>query len=581
MTTTRRGFSRALLRRFANAGRSAVALLCVVALAALAPPAMAGTNIANTVHNLTPTGRGVFRAAEPAGLCVYCHTPHSAAPQAGLWNREVSGVTYQIYESATLKAQVKQPDGSSRICLSCHDGTLAMGTLKHAEHGVQPKLGLLTGRTVLGTNLTADHPVSFVYDSALAANRGELADPRSLPKTIKLDQNKELQCTSCHDPHEDGRSHFLRTEMRDGALCLDCHSPTGWRGTTHATSSATWRGASGGPWPAGAYLTVAENACENCHRPHAAGHGKALLAQSGEAANCTVCHNGTLAARNIESEFTKLSHHPIENAEWSHTLNEDAKAMPRHVACTDCHNAHASNAATATVPNVSGRLQGARGVNQGGVAVAPARFEYEVCYKCHGMRSAATAGVQRQDNVRNARLQFDPANPSFHPVAAVGKDASIQIIEPGYTATSRLACSSCHNNDAWIAGGKNPAGAHGSIYPPILAREYRTEASVIESPQNYGLCYACHPRTALMFDIPGKFPHAKHLNKQASCAACHDAHGSRQYPHLINFMLFDQNGIAVATRSAVQKRLAFIQQGRGGQCYLSCHGVNHEPLSYP
>lgn len=580
------GFARTALRGLANrlrAGRVFVAAACVALVALFTPasPAMAVTSIANTVHNLTPTGPGTFKAPEATGLCVFCHTPHNASPQRSLWNRALSGATYQLYESTTLKAQVKQPTGSSRLCLSCHDGTLAMGTLRNAQAGVQPTLGVLTGKAKLGTNLSADHPISFLYDSALAASRGELVDPLSLTTTVKLDQNHELQCASCHDAHEDRHPNFLRMDTRYGALCLTCHTPAGWSGTTHATSLATWNGVGSSPWPASAYPTVKDNACANCHRPHAAGHGKALLAQSGEVTNCTVCHSGTVATRNIQNEFSKPSRHPIDNAEWTHTPREDATSMPRHVTCADCHNAHAADATAASVPNVSGRLKGARGINQGGAAVTAASFEYEVCYKCHGMSAATTAGVLRQDNPRNARLQFDPVNPSYHPVAAIGKNLSIQNLEPGYTASSRIGCSSCHNNDAWTSGGMNPAGVHGSIYQPILQREYQTNQTVTESPQTFALCYTCHTRAALTLDVPGKFPHARHLNKQTSCAACHDAHGSRQYPHLINFMLSDRMGLPVVTRSTVQQRLEYIPQGNGGQCYLNCHGWNHEPSTYP
>ena len=143
------GLSGAASRSLANSVRSGLlALVAVIVAAALgnpATPAMASTSVANTVHNLTPSGPGTFRAPEAAGLCVYCHTPHNASPQRGLWNRELSGATYQLYESTTLKAQLKQPDGSSRLCLSCHDGTLAMGTLRRAPNGVQPTLGVLTG----------------------------------------------------------------------------------------------------------------------------------------------------------------------------------------------------------------------------------------------------------------------------------------------------------------------------------------------------------------------------------------------------------------------------------------------------
>ncbi len=543
--------------------------------------------IANTKHNLTPTGPGTFKAPEATGLCVFCHTPHNGLPQTPLWNRALSGATYTLYTSTTLKAQVQQPTGSSRLCLSCHDGTLAMGTLRLAPAGVQPTLGILTGKAVIGTNLSADHPLSFVYNSALAATRGELVDPLGAPKTLHLDSSGALQCTSCHDAHVEVPN-FLRMDPRYGALCTACHKPNGWTGTLHASSPATWNGAGTNPWPADGYPTVAENACLNCHRPHAAGHDKSLLAQTGETANCTVCHAGTAATRNIDAEFSKFSRHPIENGEWTHTPKENAATMARHVACSDCHNSHAADATTATVPNVSGPLKGVRGINQSGGLVTAASFEQEVCYKCHGLSSATTAGIRRQDNIRNARLQFDPVNPSYHPVAAIGKNQTIQNLLPGYTATSQVGCISCHNSDAWTPGGTNPAGSHGSAYAPILEREYRAESTVVESPQNFALCYKCHDRNALTFDTPGKFPHARHLTNATfpinttSCAACHDSHGSRLQPHLINFMLFDAVGAAV-----VQSRPAtpatppsYTQVGSGGSCNLMCHGHDHAPSTY-
>ena len=563
------------------------ALLIATALA-LVPPAQAVGSMANTNHNLTPSGPGTFKTTQSTGLCVFCHTPHNALPQSPLWNRALSGANYTLYTSSTLKAQVQQPTGSSRLCLSCHDGTLAMGTLRVPPKAGQPTLGFLTGKALIGTDLSADHPVSFVYDSALATLRGELVDPLGAPKTLHLDASNAMQCTSCHDAHVEIPK-FLRMDPRNGALCTTCHKPNGWTSTLHASSTATWNGAGTSPWPTGSYPTVAENACANCHRTHAAGHGKALLAQSSEAANCTVCHAGTVAPRNVQGEFGKPSHHPVESAEWTHTPKEDAATMARHVACADCHNAHAADATTATVPNVAGPLKGVRGINQSGTPVAVASFEQEVCYKCHGLRSATTTGILRQDNIRNARLQFDPVNPSYHPVAAVGKNPAIQNLLPGYTASSQIGCISCHNNDEWTAGGTKPAGSHGSNYKPILEREYRADSTVVESLQNFSLCYKCHDRNALTFDSPGKFPHARHLSNATapinttSCAACHDPHGSRLQPHLINFMLFDANGIqVVSSRPATPATPpSYSQIGLGGSCALMCHGHDHPPSTYP
>jgi hypothetical protein len=137
-------------------------------------------------------------------------------------------------------------------------------------------------------------------------------------------------------------------------------------------------------------------------------------------------------------------------------------------------------------------------------------------------------------------------------------------------------------NDDWTAAGTSPAGPHGSRFELILERQYQTSDPTVESAQNHDLCYQCHNRSFLTSDQAGTFPHNRHLaTVQAPCAACHDAHGSRQNAHLIDFMLRDRSGRTVVSPSQAQGRLEYMSLGPGhGQCYLQCHGVNHEPRSY-
>ncbi len=55
-------------------------------------------------------------------ICTHCHTPHSAditVNDAPLWNHEVTVKNFATCSSATLNATVGQPDGSSKLCLSC------------------------------------------------------------------------------------------------------------------------------------------------------------------------------------------------------------------------------------------------------------------------------------------------------------------------------------------------------------------------------------------------------------------------------------------------------------------------------
>ena len=95
------------------------------------------SDIRNTKHNLSATGPGPLKAVSETQVCVFCHTPHGAQniPAAPLWNRNLSGATYTPYTSSSINATdiAAEPGGSSKLCLSCHDGTLAIGAVNVAN----------------------------------------------------------------------------------------------------------------------------------------------------------------------------------------------------------------------------------------------------------------------------------------------------------------------------------------------------------------------------------------------------------------------------------------------------------------
>ena len=162
-------------------------------------------------------------------ICEPCHTPHNAktaATNAPLWNHQITSATFTLYSGYDLDATMGQPDGSSKLCLSCHDGTVALENFGDVTNGSN----YITGDALLGTDLSDDHPVSFVYNAALATSDGELHDPTNtnsgLGSTIDadmLDSNDKLQCASCHDPHDNTNSPFLIKTNAASALCLTCH----------------------------------------------------------------------------------------------------------------------------------------------------------------------------------------------------------------------------------------------------------------------------------------------------------------------------------------------------------------------
>lgn len=154
----------------------------------------------------TPAVWGAAPHSDMVG-CDGCHVPHNASrlPGVPLWNGNETTLTFTMYSSKTLQATMdNQPSGASKLCLSCHDGA-------------NPNFLWMTDNEKFGAGKLANsHPISFVYDSALATADGALKDPSqpsTLGRTISqdlLDADGKVQCNSCHDVHTSGVGKALR-----------------------------------------------------------------------------------------------------------------------------------------------------------------------------------------------------------------------------------------------------------------------------------------------------------------------------------------------------------------------------------
>lgn len=217
-------------------------------------------------HNLSSgADPGHPRAQLPANggtdeICVFCHTPHSASAKGPLWNRPDVTTSFPLYNSATLviddpgvvgdsgytdDGSVTYPNGASRLCLSCHDGVTAVNvvlsqTTPIEMTGVAGAASLADLGSTAIVDLATSHPVSFTYnptvrDAILAQKPGEYQLP--LLPDVPLDDQSRMQCTTCHDPHEDtradGTSAYPFWRHTSGAddyteVCNTCHlAPTG------------------------------------------------------------------------------------------------------------------------------------------------------------------------------------------------------------------------------------------------------------------------------------------------------------------------------------------------------------------
>ena len=186
--------------------------------------------ISSTAHDFTEKG---WAPAENK-MCSVCHTTHDGAnvANAPLWNHEQTVKVYAVYSSASLDAEsgtLGQPSGSSKLCLSCHDGTVALENFGGATGGTTLVTGgRLIGDGVLG--LSTEHPISFTYDDALVGDDPGLILPSTggtaIGGTIATDLllSDKMECASCHDVHNKyNNTHLLKISNVNSELCLTCH----------------------------------------------------------------------------------------------------------------------------------------------------------------------------------------------------------------------------------------------------------------------------------------------------------------------------------------------------------------------
>ncbi|MDH5738005.1 MAG: cytochrome c3 family protein [Gammaproteobacteria bacterium] len=171
-------------------------------------------------------------------MCVTCHTPHNAggAATGPLWNHTFSGeLAYSVYTSpnGTLDAVAGQPSGASKLCLSCHDGTVALESFGGNGAVTTTLMGAVNPLADVGTNLSDDHPISISYaaDTSLAGVGTAVTVGDLVTKTgtigSELVPGGTVECSSCHDVHNTytfAGTPLLRLDPAGSTLCLTCHA---------------------------------------------------------------------------------------------------------------------------------------------------------------------------------------------------------------------------------------------------------------------------------------------------------------------------------------------------------------------
>lgn len=607
--------------------RNAVAGLLLL-LAFAAGSALGQTSIVNSKHNLSTSGPGTIKSAASGGtaqVCVFCHTPHGASAVAQLWNRELPVSSYTLYSSDYLTslgyALPSQPKTRSKLCLSCHDGTIALGSVYNLPgsggYSTTPGTGIpmeqsgvaIPGGTMptnaigyLGTNLTDDHPVGYLYDTA---KDPELVATRTWPwgTPVKLDpdaSNGTVECQTCHNPHNDQYGKFLRMSNVNGALCTFCHNKSNWPAGAHANAT----GASYTP-AGGTATTVAAYACLSCHKPHSSG-GTPYVLRGAEEATCYErgCHGSntantdpstpaTPAARLIQPELSKTHAHPVNSISGLHknvsggesaTQLGGALAVNRHAECMDCHNPHQAEPTVTDITTrgalrISAALKGSWGVEptwptpptttltNNSVTFAPLvsftrvsgaslTDEYQVCLKCHSNYVTLPAGA------RNIGEEINPLNSSYHGIVPGGTPNSFvnttTANEP-WATNHRVWCSDCHGSEA--GSGVAPKGPHGSnnngTAPGTSNTDKMLVATIASTSNGTPLCLVCHKSTSYATNDIGSnnTRHGTASMTSEGCFACHmwsnAALGGdgKIYPHGMNARWYTWFGGAAGSGS--------------------------------
>lgn len=261
----------------------------------------------NHPHNLAAGSSGIQALTEKR-VCIFCHTAHNAKTDADLinaplWNHTLSSATYTVLSPNTLVNSVDKyslfnvgivnmlstppdlPDGPSRLCLSCHDGTVAIGSVgseaavigMDLSHNCLDATGKLTNsvdpvncKSYIGTDLTKKHVISipmndtlksdssgkcyvagqtfrvkYPWEGATAQTNAVILRPTAQQYSgspgisgtdasvfsvkYKSGYYYGVQCSTCHDPHfwssSAGVGYKLVVTNDFDSLCQACHEP--------------------------------------------------------------------------------------------------------------------------------------------------------------------------------------------------------------------------------------------------------------------------------------------------------------------------------------------------------------------
>lgn len=384
---------------------------------------------------------------------------------------------------------------------------------------------------VVGGLMAAVMAAPVVKSTSPAATDGFEPNLKSTKKVVHPPYamaKAEKDCSFCHT-EKDGKSGALKMDTPE--LCNQCHEAKDTKKFVH------------GP--------VAAGACTACHNPHESDNMK-LLRFPNINQLCTSCHMD-------KGDFlknTKHIHPPVQdqciNCHDAHTENFkfQLKADGNKDLCLMCHVEKKEHLASVT--------------HKHGALDRPKK-----CLECHNPHGSNTPKMLIKETSKDLCLSCHNDTLTQQGSKLVDMDKHLKDNPDHHGPILWGDCAACHN-------------PHGSDNLRMLKKPFPESFYSSFDEKNY-ICFECHEpakimdantTTATNFRNGSKNMHFVHVDKEKgrTCRACHDFHGTKEYPHHLR---------TKTTFGAINFPIRYIETPTGGSCAPACHARRHYDREKP
>ena len=402
-------------------------VLVVAAIAMAAYPAFAAVN--GTPHD--------YIGANVYGRCGVCHVPHAASAVTAkrLWRGDFAITKTGTWETSTVGV----------LCGSCHNGggmaaANADTETPHAVGALAYSAGNSHGRDWATLTGAADN--THLGDSVA----GGQTKPYTASGNIEAGK---MECTSCHNPHDDGTGKggtaagirpFLRAGVASATtisgVCADCHN-----------NRANLTGAIG--------VANGTVGLENGNHPVNVDYNSAVdYFKVGASVPVALTTHATLTAWSLGGKFQLSVAGATTNIPVADYNGAVTKSATYEVGCMTCHAVHGSNAGGGYTAGTDQSLHL--------LAINNVAANSALCEGCHGNPTGNAArpssgatmmvGMTAGDHPIDIAVNAADGGPTIdHWYLAAGDTAirnrtnAANTYWPRGTGGNVIVCSSCHS----------------------------------------------------------------------------------------------------------------------------------------